>query len=72
MARITAPARRSVRAPATTGEAHAPRRIAAVTAMAVLAAPAAAHAAAHQGTHGPSATPLIVELAAAALIATLA
>ena len=46
------------------------RRIAGIVATAVLAAPAVAHAANHQGAT-PSATPLIVELAAAALILTL-
>jgi len=50
------------------------RRIAVVTAMAVLAAPAAAHAApvVRHASEGPSATPLIVELAAVALIGLVA
>jgi hypothetical protein len=49
-------------------------RIAVASAAAVLAAPAAALAAHSRGTHGPSATPLLVELAvvAAAALAMLA
>jgi hypothetical protein len=41
-------------------------RIAVATTLAVLVAPAAAFAA--HGNHGPSATPLLVELAAAGLV----
>ena len=50
------------------------RRIAAATTAAALAAPAAAHAApvVRHASEGPSATPLLVELAAAALIGLLA
>jgi hypothetical protein len=50
------------------------RRIAASAFAAVLAAPAAAHAGhvVRHASEGPSATPLLVELAAAALIAVIA
>ena len=51
------------------------RRIAASAVVAVLVAPAAAHAGGHVVRHaseGPSATPLLVELAGAALIAVIA
>ena len=50
------------------------RRIAAATTAAVLAAPAAANAAPiiRHASEGPSATPLIVELAAVALLGVVA
>jgi hypothetical protein len=50
------------------------RRIAAATTAAALAAPAAANAApiARHASEGPSATPLIVELIAAAVVGVLA